>query len=208
MRFSLLIRLLLGIVSLSSVHVSAQGEASEANAQAEISAVKFSAARPDSGGDSWLEILIEMNIKPGGKQLSGQFLDRVRVTLSLGVEVVGTSEAPGLAYYQSSAEIITVESGKTAVRFYLPPEVLKRDKVRGEPKFYLVEVDAGGTAQTPSTANVSKSINSPSLLSGFKNRLNTERARTEGVLMPQYLTPFATDSRRPFPTFFRREAQR
>ncbi|TAG27461.1 MAG: hypothetical protein EAZ36_06790 [Verrucomicrobia bacterium] len=208
MRIPSLIFALIGSVLFSSGSLLAQAKTATEDAQAEVLAVKFSAARPDGGGDAWLENLVELEIRPQGKQVSGSFLNQLRVTLSLGLEAVDSEGGSALTYYQSSIEIITVESGKAAVRFYLPPEVIKRDKLRGEPKFFLVEVTAGGVSQAPVAANVSKSISTPALLSGFKGRVASGRMQTDGILMPQYFTPFANDSRRPSPTFYRREAQR
>jgi hypothetical protein len=104
--------------------------------------------------------------------------------------------------------MIAVEGGKAFVRFYLPPEVVKRDKLRGDPEYYLVELEVAGESQKITLNNTSKGINSAETLASFKGKIGSEAAANEGVLMPQYLTPFASDSRRPSPTFLRREAQR
>jgi hypothetical protein len=51
--------------------------------------VKFGSARADVGGDYWMESIVELNVKPGGRQVSGEFLNRVRVTLNLGCTLGG-----------------------------------------------------------------------------------------------------------------------
>ena len=104
--------------------------------------------------------------------------------------------------------MISVEGGKAFVRFYLPHELVKRDKLRGDPQYFLVELEAGGEPQKPNPQSVSKTITTPALLAGFKGRIASDSGANDSLLMPQYLTPFASDSRRPSPTFLRRDAQR
>lgn len=175
-------------------------------AQVEVNAVKFGAAR--NGSDTWMEVEIALDIKPGGRPAAGQFVNDVRVTLNLGFESQEAPGGPPKLYYRSSASFITLESGRHTVRFYLPPEVVKRDRLRSPVKFYSVEVEAAGVPQTPARGNVGSGLTSAASVQNFQSTVASESRSNEGVLMPQHLTPFATDSQRSTPTAVRREPQR
>lgn len=212
MRFPLFVSFVPVLVFVSPLRVTAQAAPVSAEAvaaaQLEVASVKFGSARSEGGADYWMESVIELDVKPGGKAVSGEFLNRVRVTLSLGLQLGGGGAEKVYSFYKSSAEMISVEGGKAFVRFYLPPEVVKRDKLRGDPEYFLVELEIGGQPQKITLNNTSKKINSADVLGFFKGKIGSEAVTNDGVLMPQYLTPFASDSRRPSPTFLRREAQR
>jgi hypothetical protein len=94
------------------------------------------------------------------------------------------------------------------VRFYLPPEVVKRDNLRPDVKYYVVELEANGEPQKPVKASASNDFTTADSLKNFLNKVSAESGANEGVLMPQYLTPFAADSQRPSSTPLRREIQR
>lgn len=181
--------------------------AAPAAPQVEVSSVKFNYERA-GGGDSWLETTIELDVRPGGRQAAGEFLDRVRVALNLGCEATNPKGEKRNTFYRASVEILSVEGGKASVRFFLPPEIVKRDRLRGEPAHYLVELDVGGERLPPTQAKTSKSIGNATALKSFQDKVSAEAAANDGILMPQYFTPFANDPRRPSPTFFRREGQR
>lgn len=215
MKFHLLAVLAAAFVSASPLRVSAQGAAPSPAAaavsdeQVEVYSVKFKYERA-GGGDNWLETEVALDVKPGGKQVSGEFLSQVRVTLNLGYDVAGAARSGDASklFYRSTVEIPAVESGRVYVRFYLSPEIVKRDRLRGDLPHYLVELDVAGQSQKMTAAKASKDINSAAVLTSFKNQVSASATTTEGLLMPQYFTPFATDSRRQSPTFLRREMQR
>lgn len=181
--------------------------AAESVAQVDVAAVKFNAAR--GGGDSWLETEIDLNVKPGGRSVSGQFVDRVRVTLSLGVEATDEKGAKRLVFYRSSMETIALEGGaKSTVRFYLPPEVVRRDKLRADAKYYVVELEVNGQPQPPAKASVANDFTNIEMVKNFLTKVGAESGANEGVLIPQHLSPFAFDSQRRAPSVYRRESQR
>jgi hypothetical protein len=198
-------------VSINPIQSFAQAPAPGADQQAmagqvEVNAVKFGAAR--NGSDSWMETEIALDVKPGGKSVAGQFVNDVRVTLNLGFESPEAPGGPPKLYYRSSASFITLEGGRHVVRFYLPPEVVKRDRLRAPVKFYSVELEAGGTPQTPARGSVGSGLTSAASVQNFQSTVASESRASEGVLMPQHLTPFISDSQRTTPTAVRREPQR
>lgn len=208
---SILVLLPLVTVSVVSLPLIAQpapaAAPAEAVALAEVTAVNFGAAR--WGSDNWFEAEVDVVAKPGGRAVSGQFVDKVRVTLSIGIEAVDDKGAKKINFYRSSAEAITLEGGgKSTFRFYIPPEVVGRDKLKANVKYYAVELEAGGKPQAPTRANASTDFQSADSVRVFLSRVAAESGPNDGVLVPQHLSPFAYDSQRRSPSVLRREGQR
>ena len=212
MRTPLVALVLSLFVSVLPIPVFAQSPAAPAPAQAagpvlvDVSNIRFAAARVD--GATWLEAEVELTTTPGGRAVTNAFVDRVRVTLNLMFEVVGEGGAKKNSFYRSSVEAISLKGGKSSVRFYLPPEVVERDSLRPDLKYYSVDLEIDGRPLPPTRGTVSKDFASADSVKGFMGMVNAESGRNDGLLMPQYLTPFASDPRRPSPTLLRREAQR
>lgn len=192
---------------ISPVHAQPAPQAQGDAAQVEVVAVKFGAARIN--GENWFEAEVEVNVRPGGRSLSGQFVDRVRATLSLAMEAQDDKGAKRMTFYRSSVEAISLEGGaKSVFRFYLPPEVVRRDKLRPDVKYYAVELEVGGQPQPPSRGSASTDFTSPDSIRNFLSKAASESGQNEGILTPQHLSPFALDSQRRAPSVFRREGQR
>ncbi len=209
MRTTLAAFLLSAVVSVSQLPLAAQvapPAAAQAVAQVEVTAVKFAGARSEGG--TWLEAEVELMVKPGGRPVTTEFVNGVRTTLSLGFEVENPEGAKAFTFYRAGAEAITLKGGKTIMRFYLPPEVVERDRLRPDVKYYVAEVEVAGAAQPPTKGSFASRFENADSVRTFQSRVTSEGGANEGILMPQYLTPFANDSRRPAPTFLRREAQR
>jgi hypothetical protein len=174
--------LALGFVFISTLRINAQTPATPP-AQVEVNAVKFSFAR--IGRDAWLETDIRLDVKPGGKLVSGEFVDRVKVTLSIGCEAFDSKGQKSLVFYRSNIELISLEGGKPGmVRFYLPPEVVKRDNLRADVKYYVIEVEAKGELQKPVKASAATEFTTPDSLKNFLNKVSSESGANEGILMP------------------------
>lgn len=211
MRYPLAAFFLSAVVCVSQLQLAAQVNpraaqpaAAQAVSQVEVTSVRFSAAREDSG--TWLESEVELMVKPGGRPVTTEFVDRVRITLSIAFE--NKDEAKPFTFYRASAEAITLKGGKAMVRFYLPPEVVERDSLRTDVKFYVAEVEVAGVIQPSTKGSMAARFENAETASTFLSRASSEAGANEGILMPQYLTPFDSDSRRVSPTFLRREAQR
>lgn len=174
--------------------------------QVAVVGVKFGWARLD--GDSWLESEVELEVRPGGKAVTGEFVDHVRTTLSLACEATNAKGEVRTVFYRAACEAITLEGGKTQIRFYLPPEVVRRDKLRADLKFYVVDIDVGGETQPAARGAIAPELKTGERVQNFRVKTGAEAAANEGVLLPQHLTPFAHDSQRRAPSVFWREAQR
>jgi hypothetical protein len=110
-------------------------------------------------------------------------------------------------YYRSEAECVALESGRSDVRFYLPPELVKRDQLHGDPKFWVVAVTAGGRPQALGRVAASPALVNAEARRTFEGRAASAANANEGLLLPQFLTPFAAEYPRATPSFVRHEAR-
>lgn len=176
-----------------------------AAAPVEVANVRF---RTANGG--WYEIEVEVQPKPGPALAQNRnFLNRVKVTLNLGIFSVKSPQGATIpdTYYRASAETAAIEAGRTSFRFYLPPEIVKRDQISGPQKFYLVELSVGGQQVPPAKADASSALSSAAIVESFRSKVASEATANEGILLPQYLTPFANGGNST-PAFIRIEGGR
>jgi hypothetical protein len=172
----------------------------------EVSNIRFdSNVRGLGPGESWYEVAIEVDAKPADPRGSDRHVDRVRVTLNLGIENTVDKSKNGFDFYRASAEAVALEQGKAFFRFYLPHEVVKRDGIRGDAKYYSIDIEAEGKQQPPSRKSFSNAFTTPASLQAFQSRASSEGGVNDGILQPQYLTPFAFTSGKPAPSFIRIE---
>ena len=174
--------------------------------EVEVTSVKFNTVRPPNGAPgTWLEAVAVLDVKPPGS-LAGRMVSRVRVTLTLGFELPAP---PGgerrIEFFRAEAECVALESGRADVRFYLPPELVKRDQLHGDAKYWGVEVTVAGRAVPAGKGSYAAALASPELRKSFQSRAGNAAPVNEGLLLPQYLTPFAMDYPRSTPSFVRRE---
>lgn len=177
----------------------------------EVAGVKFNPVRAGSG--TWYETEVEIQARPGIAVDNKQFINRVKVTLNLGifsVKAPAGSKVPD-AYYRASAEAIAIEAtgGRSVFRFYLPPEIVKRDQITGDQKFYLIELFVDGKP-LPLTKNhvPAATFSKPEIVESFRAKVTGEAGANDGILLPQYLTPFANAGSPPPPSFIRVESTR
>jgi len=195
-------------VMLLSIQLRAQPNQPEKTAaQVEVTAVKFGTQR--YGRDTWLEVDVELLAKPGGRANAGEFVNRVRATLTVAFEATDARGLKKNTFYRTSVEAIAIEGGaRSSLRFYLPPEVVKRDKLRTDADYYVVELEAAGEPQPAAKPSASQKFTSLDSVKNFLTKAQTDAVLNDGLLMPQYLTPFAGDPQKPTPTLLRREYQR
>lgn len=180
--------------------------------EVEVTAVRFTNVRApanlSSGGSApgnWLEADIALNVKPPAGS-AGQMLSRVRVSLLIGFELPAAARGERrLEHYRADAECVALEAGRANVRFYLPPELVKRDQLHGDPKYWGVELAAGGKAVAPGRAAYSTTLSTAEQRKNFQTRATAAAAANDGLLQPQFLTPFAQEYPRATPTFVRKD---
>lgn len=175
----------------------------------EVAAVQFATARPPDGGDgAWLEVAVELEARPAAERTG-------RVTGPLRVEALLAHESPATAgeprrwvFYRSAAELVGLPAGRTQVRFYLPPVVLQRDRLSGAPRFWEIVLAGAELAPPVSERRLAPALADAAASRSFREKIAAEAPANDGILLPQYLTPFATDARRAAPAFVRKEGWR
>lgn len=172
----------------------------------EVTTVRFTNVRAPTGSNgTWLEGTLGLTAKPG-PGAPGQMVPRVKVSLLLAFELPATAGAERrLDYYRAEAECVALESGRSDVRFYLPPEIVKRDQLHADPKYWGVELAIDGKPVPAARAAYSGSLPGNEQRKNFQKRGSASAAANDGVLLPQYLTPFVNEYPRATPSFVRRE---
>ncbi len=175
--------------------------------EVEVSNVRFNSARaPNHAPDAWFEAEVVLNVAPP-PSAPGRMVSRVRVALSLGWEL--SAPAGGvrrIEYYRAEAECVALEAGRADVRFYLPPELVKRDQLHGAPKFWTIDLAVGGRALPAArTASAAPLAADAAARRAFQTAVAAGAPANDGLLQPQYLTPFALEYPRATPSFVRRE---
>jgi hypothetical protein len=176
--------------------------------EVDVSTVKFTNLRaPNGATGNWLEADIALNVHPAPGSI-GAMVSRVRVALLLGFELPAVAGSERRTeHYRAEAECAALEAGRADVRFYLPPEIVKRDQLHGDPKFWTIDVTAGGRAQSAGHASASGALANPEARKNFQSRAASVSGANDGLLLPQYLTPFAAEYPRATPSFVRRDAR-
>lgn len=139
------------------------------------------------GGDFWYQIEVTVRIKGSGSGRN-RYVSRVGISLSLATEV---KEAEGgLEFYRAAVTAVALESGQHGVRFYLPPEVVSRDRLKGALSYWVIDVMADGREVPLNRNQVGAGFSFPAALANFRQRLALRAKKNTGVLLPQHLTPF------------------
>lgn len=163
----------------------------------EVDRVDFE--RVPGPGGSWYAAVVRVVVTPAGQ--GDAFVDRVRVALNLGFEL-GSLGAKRFEFYRSTATAVSARRGRASFRFYLPPEIVERDRLRGDARYYLIELAADGEPMPLNRRHVSPGLPTPEALAAFRARVAAEAASNDGVLVAQPDSPFAVAfGGPPAPTF-------
>jgi len=176
--------------------------------KAKVSNVRFVTLRPPDGStDNWLEMTVEIDTQPASNT-TGRVTGRVRATAMLGYKHPAPGNTRQWQSFRANAELVGLVSGRTYVRFYLPPEIVRRDAIAGAPAYWDVTVTGESLGQETIIGRRSPGLEDAEVYRGFQDRIASEGTANDGVLQPQYLTPFRDVYPRATPTFVRREAWR
>lgn len=176
--------------------------ASSALPVVEVSNVNFRTLRsPFAANATWYEVDIALDARPTADH-PGRMLPRVRVMLTLATEAAAS--AVRREYYRAEAELVALGTGRQHVRFYLPPEIVKRDALRGSAREWLVELTVGGTLVAPTPGSAAPALKESSAAQAFRTKSAAGAPANDGLLQPQYFTPFANEYGADTPTFVRR----
>jgi hypothetical protein len=154
----------------------------------EVAQVRFETVRGPQGA-SWYVAAIELGIKPGPAN-SSRHVSRVQVGLIVAFEATVGLERRW-EVYQAEATAVALPQGRAVLRFYLPPEIVQRDRLAGEPRYYLIDLGVAGRSLALRRAQVSSNLPNPEAVARFRERAAASLERNRGILRPQALTPFA-----------------
>jgi hypothetical protein len=101
--------------------------------------------------------------------------------------------------------MVARDTGRAEIRFYLPPELVKRDQMHGDVKLWIVELAFAGRILPATRSRFATALVSDEARPSFLARVAVESPANDGLLQPQYLTPFANEYPRTTPTYVRRE---
>lgn len=201
-----------GFVSLLAFVLASWGltpaGAAGQNQPVEVTLVRFINVRaPTGSAGNWLEATIGLTARPATGS-PAQMVSRVKVSLLLAFELPALAGGERrLEYYRAEAECVALEPGRADVRFYLPPEIVKRDQLHGDPKYWGVELAVGGKAVPAGRGAYSATLAGAESRQNFQKRVGGAAAVNDGLLLPQYLTPFVNEYPRATPSFVRREGR-
>jgi hypothetical protein len=117
-------------------------------------------------------------------------------------------EARSFVFYRSSATIVSLDTGRSMVRFYLPWEIVRRDGLNfQEPQFWMVTLTAGDQELELGNRARSNRFENPQMIQSFRQRVAADGAANDGILVPQFDSPFAMQNLRDTPSFVRRPAR-
>ena len=168
--------------------------AATAAEEVEVTTVKFTNVRAPNGvPGTWVEADLTLNVRPAPGS-PGQMVGRVKVALLVGFELPALAGAERrLEHFRAEAECVALEAGRANVRFYLPPELVKRNQLHGDPKYWGIELAVGGRPVAAARAAYCSALASAEQRKNFQTKASAAAAASDGVMVPQYLTPFANE---------------
>ena len=184
LKFSML--LCFGVFSSLDRTAVAQGD------PVRVTKIHFNKEKLFSVDNDWLEfeVAVEAGRNPDPAAANARYIDNVRVALNVSFRI-GSGRSLRYGFYRSEVLIVALEQGvERTVYFYLPSEVVERDRLSCEPFAYLIELEAEGRPLPVRRDHVSSNLADPARVERFKARVAAEGRGNEGVLLPIYQTPF------------------
>lgn len=157
-------------------------------AEVSVYQVDFRLVDQPGRGDSWYRVEVGLDVGHGGPpaERNSRFVDRVKVEAALSFETE-RADGRGFDFYSSEVSFPALAVGRHVARFYLPPEIVERDRLRGEPFAFEIAVsDAGGSDARLASRNLGEAA----AVERFRSLARESSPVNEGILLPQHLTPF------------------
>lgn len=173
---------------------------------ADIKKVDF---RSGEGAFDWnlVAVEVEANENPDPDAPNPNYVDNIRVIVTLGYE---KESGDGFTFYQAEATIVTLERGDSKrVGFWLPFDIVERDDLPQEPRYWIVELEVNGKKLDllSNSASFSSKFTSRQSVEGFLAQASSQLSATEGIFVPGYLSPNPPIDGREPPAFIRRDAR-
>ena len=183
--------------------------------------VKFLQVTLGGQVNKWNRMSVELEAKnnPDAKALNKRWLDKVKVTVTQIYKTASTKPEDWM-YYRANATVLTMEVGSPrSVLFYLPGDIVKRDRINKDPDFYYVELEVAGTEEPIFDAKggliaeqqraVSRDISQKVKFDAAKDAADRGVSANSGILRPQYMIvyPDAPVAVPPSPEYIREDTQ-
>jgi hypothetical protein len=194
---------------------AAKADATAGKSAVNVRSIHFDPVKLGGQQNPWIRTQVELhaNFNPEAKAtpdaeagakkpVNKSWVDKVKVTLTLIFKPIGTSTAAEFAYYRSSATVLTMEvNTDRSVFFYLPGDIVKRDRLKMQPDYYYVQIEVAGAEQplfneagrpTPDMANaLHKQFLDKKIFDGARSEADRAVNANNGMLRPHYLVPAA-----------------
>ncbi len=182
--------------------VFAQEQGAPTGAEVEVVRVQSGRVR-GTDGTFWYQIEVGVRTRGHGS-CRAKFANRVKMTLNLATEVGGTPS--DLEFYRSTTTAVALAPGPSVFRYYLPPEVVTRDRLQGAARFWAIDLSVDGRVAPTSRALIGDGFSTPAALQNFRLRVAQEAERNDGILLPEHLTFYpSADGAETTPTMMRPE---
>ncbi len=236
--FASLTAFCLSVCFVSAQATKAEGGATTGKSPVSVRSVHFDPVKIGNQKNEWIRMQVELqaNFNPetklsaeekadkGGKKAANkQWVDKIKVTVTEIFKPLSAKDATEFSYYRASATVLTMEIGSPrSVYFYLPGDIVKRDRLKMQPDYYYVQLDVGGN-EVPLFSEAGRIA--PDMLAAvhkqFVNKKDFDGARdladrgasaNAGMLRPQYMVPYAIfdtlPQSSPSPEFIREDGAR
>ena len=217
------------------VYAQASKDASAGKNPVSVRSIHFDPVKIGGQKNDWIRMQVELQAnfnpeatvaaeeKAGKRPANDRWVDKVKVTVTEIFKPLGAKEATDFSYYRASATVLTLEVGSPrSVYFYLPGDIVKRDRLKMQPDFFYVQIEVGGTEvpifneagrlNPDMQAAVHKQISTKVLFDGAREQADRGVNANIGMLRPQFLVPYAIfdalPQGSPSPEFIREDAAR
>ena len=192
----------------------AEGGAAASKSPVVVRSVHFDPVKIGGQKHEWIRMQVELQAnfnpetktatedKATKKAANKQWVDKVKVTVTQIFKPLAAKEASEFSYYRSTATVLTMEvNSPRSVYFYLPGDIVKRDRLKMQPDYYYVQLEVGGTEVPLYTeagrlspdmqAAVHKQFANKQAFDGARDLADRGVSANAGMLRPQYLVPYA-----------------
>jgi hypothetical protein len=201
---------------LSVPLVSAQATKADASGKSPVSvrSVHFDPVKIGGQKNDWIRMQVELQAnfnpetkvaaeeKAGKRPANKQWVDRIKVTVTQIFKPLSAKDATEFSYYRASATVLTMEvNSSRSLYFYLPGDIVKRDRLKMQPDYYYVQLEVGGTEvplyneagrlSPDMQAAVHKQFVNKKDYDGARDLADRGVGSNTGMLRPQYLVPYA-----------------
>ena len=160
-------------------------------ASVSVREIQFSKVDEFASKGDWLECSLLLEVRRDSsdrKRKNPDYIDGIAVTLMLGIELGRSSSSERqFEFYDSEANLDSLPEGRHIVRFYLPPEVVERDRIGQQVHSYLIRLSRGELVLGES---VSRNLERANVRESFLARIDSGSTENQGILLAQPFTPF------------------